>query len=143
MTEEYVSTYTKMDSQIKSLSKKYQELIKKLGQERNENRSLIEAIQKVEHEKLKLSERWIKLSNKNKGEDRVKNKLKELETSNEYKDKVIMNQFSKIEELEKTNNTLKEEISTNNTFIEDAKAKEVEIQKINDARTKAMQKLTE
>lgn len=143
ITEEYVSTYAKMDSQIKTMSKKHQELMKKFAQEKSENRCLIEAIQKVEHEKLKLSERWIKLSNKNKTEDKVKNKLKELETSNEYKDKVIMNQFSKIEELEKVNNTLKQEISSNNTFIEDAKAKEIEIQKINNARTKAMEKLNE
>ena len=143
INEEYISTYSKMDSQIKSLGKKYQELMKKLSQEKSENRSLIESIQKVEHEKLKLSERWIKLSNKNKFDDKVKLKLKELETSNEYKDKVILNQFSKIEELENIIKAQKEEISLNNTFIEDAKAKEVEIQKINNAKAKAMQKLNE
>lgn len=60
-------------------------------------------MKKLEADKIKLSEKWIKLSNKNKNEDKLKQRIKELEGIQTAKNSEIMDLYSKIHEFEQTN----------------------------------------
>lgn len=62
---------------------------------------------KLEQEKCKLSEKWIKLSAKNKNEDKVRNKLKELEDLNDKKEKELFNLLNKMNKNERENTLLR------------------------------------
>lgn len=54
-------------------------------------------------DKNKLSEKWVKLSNKNKNDERQKSKLRQLEVQNEFTQKEINNLSEKLEKLEREN----------------------------------------
>lgn len=56
----------KYESQIKSISKSFQACKHKLAQMDQKYKSLLERNKNLEAEKVKLSEKWIKLSAKNK-----------------------------------------------------------------------------
>jgi predicted nuclease with TOPRIM domain len=66
-------------------------------------KELMESVKRLETEKVKLSEKWIKLSAKNKNEDKLKQKIKELETSNLIKDQETMKLYTKMQEIEMRN----------------------------------------
>lgn len=57
----------------------------------------------MEQEKCKLSEKWTKLSHKNKNEERQKSKIRELEVQNDFTTKEINNLSEKLEKLEREN----------------------------------------
>lgn len=64
-------------------------------------------LRKLESEKTKLSEKWIRLSAKNKQEDKKMGKMKELEMQNDLTYKEIHNMNDKMERLERENLYLK------------------------------------
>lgn len=64
-------------------------------------------MRKLEQEKNKLSEKWTKLSSKNKIEERQKSKLRDLEVQNDYTSKEISSLSEKLEKLERENMMLR------------------------------------
>ncbi len=54
-----------------------------------------------------MSEKWTKLSAKNKNEERQRSKLRELEVQNDFTQREIGNMQEKIEKLERENNILR------------------------------------
>lgn len=98
--EEYRVTYSKMDGQIRALTKRVQELTKKLHLKDSKISQLKEQSKKLQAEKIKLSEKWIRLSSKNKNEDKLKDKIKDLESSIVIKDREIMGLYEKLQDSE-------------------------------------------
>ena len=82
------------------MNKKVQEGQVKIAKKDQKIKVLLESVKRLEVEKVKLSEKWIKLSARNKNEDKIKLKIKDLETSNLLKDKEIMKLYSKMQDLE-------------------------------------------
>jgi predicted nuclease with TOPRIM domain len=73
-------------------------------------------MKKLEADKIKLSEKWIKLSNKNKNEDKLKQRIKELETIQTAKNSEIMDLYCKIDEFEQmSKNYQKGKLQLNNS----------------------------
>lgn len=50
---------------------------------------------------MKLSEKWIRLSNKNKQEDKLRQKIKDIETKNAKKEKELMPQKKTLDKIER------------------------------------------
>lgn len=81
--EEYEVNTKKWEEQLKNSSRRFQDLQKKHTQLEKEKLQLENKVAKLDLEKCKLSEKWIKLSSKNKNDDKVRLKLKEIESVNE------------------------------------------------------------
>lgn len=64
-------------------------------------------MRKLEQDKNKISEKWVKLSAKNKNEERQRSKLRELESQNDFTQKEINNLSEKLEKLERENMILR------------------------------------
>ncbi len=57
----------------------------------------------MEKDSNKLSEKWIKLSSRNKNEERQRSKVRELEVQNDFTQKEIQSLSEKLEKLEREN----------------------------------------
>jgi len=81
--EEYEVNYKKMEESVRQNNKKFHELQKKYGQAEQARKATEDKNKKLEADKTKLSEKWIRLSSKNKQEERQKSRIRELEQSKE------------------------------------------------------------
>ena len=68
--EEYQVKIETYESKLKENNKKYIDLQKKATASDATRKELAEKVKKLENEKAKLSEKWVKLSAKNKQEDK-------------------------------------------------------------------------
>lgn len=64
-------------------------------------------MRKLELDKKTISEKWVKLSHKNKNEERQKSKIRELEIHSDFTQKEITNLSERLEKLERENAILK------------------------------------
>lgn len=64
-------------------------------------------MRKLEQDKKTISEKWVKLSHKNKNEERQKSKIRELEIHSDFTQKEITNLSERLEKLERENAILK------------------------------------
>ena len=91
-----------------------------------ERKDMINKMNKLEQEKWKLSEKWIKLSAKNKNDDKVRNRLKELEDHNEKLRKELFSLTEKLNKNERENTMLrKANDSLQNTVNQQVKKSKV------------------
>jgi uncharacterized protein with NRDE domain len=81
--EEYEVSIKKREEHMKKFNLKFQDLQKRYSSICSSHRELKSKVGKLELEKQKLSEKWIKLSAKNKTDGKVKEKLKDLEILND------------------------------------------------------------
>ena len=79
MLEEYQVNCKKNEEQIKAQNKKFHDLQKKYSNHDKERKELAEKAKRLETEKTNLSEKWIRLSAKNKQDEKSRQRLKELE----------------------------------------------------------------
>ena len=79
--EEYENNTRRWEEQLKSTSRKLQECQQKYSHSEKSRKELETKTSKLELEKCKISEKWIKLSTKNKNDDKLRTKLKEMESS--------------------------------------------------------------
>ena len=68
-----------MDAYLKSITKKFTDLQTKYKAQCDKLMGLKKENKKLEAEKVKLSQKWVRLSTKNAQEDKMKDKIKEIE----------------------------------------------------------------
>jgi len=101
--EEYEVNTRKWEEQIKNTNRKFQDLQRKHSSLIKEKRELNNKVAKLELDKCKLSEKWIKLSSKNKTDDKVRQKLKESEAVNDKKTNELSSLTDKLNKNEREN----------------------------------------
>lgn len=79
----------RLQSQLRAANKKHSDLQAKHLAKIEKARRLEEQVKRLEAEKLKLSEKWMRLSYKNKHEDKLRVRIKELEASHQSKDSEV------------------------------------------------------
>ena len=120
--EEYEVNTKRWEEQLKTTNRKFQELQRKCTTLESENSNLEAKVTKLEQEKCKLSEKWIKLSTKNRTHDKVRQRLKELESINEKKERELSSLTDKLNKNERENAMLrKANDSLQTTIIQQVK----------------------
>lgn len=104
--EEYEVQIRQAEDGSKHTVRKYQELQKKYKAMEKEITELKDKLKKTEADKTKISEKWIKLSSKNRHEDLIRKRCKETESSNEELHKQLLDANEKVEKLTRENNVL-------------------------------------
>eukprot|EP00347_Sterkiella_histriomuscorum_P017254 403350100 len=99
----------KFTDKYKSYNKKIQDLNKRNLELRDINVQLEDKVKNLETEKLKLSEKWIRLSARQRVEDKNKSRVREKEVKIEKIEKQLELAQSKAEQFEKQNLILKDE----------------------------------
>jgi chromosome segregation ATPase len=79
-----------------------------------ENRGLEERVQKLEQEKERIQQKWVKVSAAQRAESKNKDKMKEKLEQLEQTEKKAANQQKKLEILQRENQVLKEQVETKN-----------------------------
>lgn len=105
--EEYEVNTKRWEEQLKSTNRKFQELQRKCSTLESENSKLESKVTKLEQDKCKLSEKWIKLSTKNKNDDKVRQRLKDLESVAEKKERELSSLTDKLNKNERENAMLR------------------------------------
>ena len=105
--EEYEVNTKKWEEQLKTTSRKFQDLQRKYSTLTEEKRVMGDKMVKLEDDKTKLSEKWIKLSAKNKHDDKIRQRLKELEQTHDKKTREMSSLTEKLSKIERENTMLR------------------------------------